>query len=210
MNKIFLFLLFNLIFISSYSQLSFKDVSSSLSFNHTYFSGISGAGVSFVDFDNDGLDDISIPTNDNSGLYIYKNNLTYLSHFNINIDYPYQTKQILWIDFDNDNDKDLYLTSYDGINKLFQNNGFFNFIDITSSFNLPDSIANSFGASWADINNDGYLDLVQSYRAGDTISNAIKIYFNDQIITDTKNNLKVIVTDNVGNSSTFETTFYRK
>ncbi|NNK83817.1 MAG: M23 family peptidase, partial [Flavobacteriaceae bacterium] len=34
--------------------------------------------------------------------------------------------------------------------------------------------------------------------------------FNDQVITDTKNNLKVIVTDNVGNSSTFEITFYRK
>ena len=34
--------------------------------------------------------------------------------------------------------------------------------------------------------------------------------FNDAIITDTKNNLKIIVTDNVGNSSTFETTFYRK
>jgi len=34
--------------------------------------------------------------------------------------------------------------------------------------------------------------------------------FNDEIITDTKSNLKIIVTDNVGNSSTFETTFYRK
>ncbi len=34
--------------------------------------------------------------------------------------------------------------------------------------------------------------------------------FNDDVIRDTKNNLKVIVTDNVGNSSTFETTFYRK
>ncbi|GAA4952318.1 M23 family metallopeptidase [Algibacter agarivorans] len=34
--------------------------------------------------------------------------------------------------------------------------------------------------------------------------------FNDGIITDTKNNLKVIVTDNVGNNSTFETLFYRK
>ncbi|MCX7550437.1 M23 family metallopeptidase [Xanthomarina sp. F2636L] len=34
--------------------------------------------------------------------------------------------------------------------------------------------------------------------------------FNDNIITETKNNLKVIVTDNVGNNSTFETTFYRK
>ncbi len=35
-------------------------------------------------------------------------------------------------------------------------------------------------------------------------------HFNDGIITDTKNNLKVIVTDNVGNNSTFEALFYRK
>lgn len=34
--------------------------------------------------------------------------------------------------------------------------------------------------------------------------------FNDHAITDIKNNLKVIVTDNVGNSSTFEALFYRK
>lgn len=34
--------------------------------------------------------------------------------------------------------------------------------------------------------------------------------FNDNVITDTKNNLKVIVTDNVGNSTTFEAIFYRK
>ena len=34
--------------------------------------------------------------------------------------------------------------------------------------------------------------------------------FNDGVITDTKNNLKLIVTDNVGNSSKFESVFYRK
>lgn len=34
--------------------------------------------------------------------------------------------------------------------------------------------------------------------------------FNDGVSTETKNNLKVIVTDNVGNSTTFEATFYRK
>ena len=34
--------------------------------------------------------------------------------------------------------------------------------------------------------------------------------FNDGIVEDVKNNLKIIVTDNVGNSSKFETTFYRK
>lgn len=34
--------------------------------------------------------------------------------------------------------------------------------------------------------------------------------FNDNIVLDTKNNLKIIVTDNVGNNSTFETLFYKK
>jgi len=34
--------------------------------------------------------------------------------------------------------------------------------------------------------------------------------FNDQVISETENNLKLVVTDNVGNSTTFETTFYRK
>ncbi|AXT20215.1 M23 family metallopeptidase [Flavobacteriaceae bacterium AU392] len=34
--------------------------------------------------------------------------------------------------------------------------------------------------------------------------------FNDAIITDTEQNLKLIIIDNVGNSSTFETTYYRK
>ena len=34
--------------------------------------------------------------------------------------------------------------------------------------------------------------------------------FDDKVISETKNNLKLIVTDNVGNSSTFEATFFRK
>lgn len=34
--------------------------------------------------------------------------------------------------------------------------------------------------------------------------------FNDHVSTETKNNFKLIVTDNVGNSSTFESVFYRK
>ena len=34
--------------------------------------------------------------------------------------------------------------------------------------------------------------------------------FNDAAVTETKNKLKVIVTDNVGNNTTFETTFFRK
>jgi hypothetical protein len=44
----------------------------------------------------------------------------------------------------------------------------------------------------------------------DSKTKTLKHDFNDGVITDTKNNLKLIVTDNVGNSSKFESVFYRK
>ena len=143
-------ILFTFLFIykfSVFSQLYFNEVSSSVDFNHTYFQGVSGAGVSFVDFDNDGLDDISIPTNDYNVLLFFKNNGDKFSSIDLKINFPYQAKQVLWIDYDNDYDKDLYITSFNGKNKLYQNNGFMNFEDVTKKLNLPDSSSNSFGAS---------------------------------------------------------------
>ena len=66
-------------FSSVYSQLRFEEVSSELNFNHTFFSQtFGGAGLSFVDFDNDGLDDITIPVNQDKTIYFYKNNGTKL------------------------------------------------------------------------------------------------------------------------------------
>lgn len=41
-------------------------------------------------------------------------------------------------------------------------------------------------------------------------TNTLTHDFNDNVVTYTENNLKLIVTDNVGNSSTFEATFFRK
>ncbi|AUS06180.1 M23 family metallopeptidase [Pseudotamlana carrageenivorans] len=41
-------------------------------------------------------------------------------------------------------------------------------------------------------------------------NNTLTYHFSDDIISETKNNLKLIVTDNVGNNSTFEALFYRK
>ena len=44
----------------------------------------------------------------------------------------------------------------------------------------------------------------------DTKTQLLTYDFEDQTITETENNFKIIVTDNVGNSSTFESIFYRK
>ncbi len=53
--------------------------------------------------------------------------------------------------------------------------------------------------------NGKWILMEYNYKTGELTHD-----FNDNVITDTKNNLKVIVTDNVGNSSTFEATFFRK
>ena len=162
-----------------FSQLYFNEVSSFEDFNHTYFNGVSGAGVSFVDFNQDGLDDISIPTNSENSILFFKNSNNKFELINLNIDFPYQAKQILWIDYDNDHDKDLYVTSFNGKNKLFQNQGFLYFNDVTSQVGLPDSISSSFGSSWSDINNDGYLDLFQTYRNEDSTVNTSKLFLSN-------------------------------
>ena len=162
-----------------FSQLYFNEVSSFEDFNHTYFNGVSGAGVSFVDFNQDGLDDISIPTNSENSILFFKNSNNKFELINLNIDFPYQAKQILWIDYDNDHDKDLYVTSFNGRNKLFQNQGFLYFNDVTSQVGLPDSISSSFGSSWSDINNDGYLDLFQTYRNEDSTVNTSKLFLSN-------------------------------
>ena len=141
-KRVIIFLYFIVSSNLFYSQINFNEVSNELNFNHFYFDGVSGAGVSFVDFDNDGYDDISIPTNDDISILFFKNNGINLSPINLNIIFPYQAKQILWIDFDNDFDNDLYVTSFNGKNKLFRNNGFLEFEDVTSELKLPDSIRN--------------------------------------------------------------------
>ncbi len=67
---------------------------------------------------------------------------------------------------------------------------------------------------------DDDLSGISSYRATingkwilmeyDYKTDMLTYDFDDNVIKDTENNLKVIVTDNVGNSTTFEATFFRK
>ncbi|WP_405369652.1 M23 family metallopeptidase [Nonlabens sp. Asnod2-A12] len=53
--------------------------------------------------------------------------------------------------------------------------------------------------------NGKFILMEYDYKTG-----VITHDFSDGVVTDSENELKVIVTDNVGNSTTFEATFYRK
>jgi signal transduction histidine kinase len=65
-------------------------------------------------------------------------------------------------DVDNDGDLDLFITSEDGSNRLFENDGTGHFTDITATSGLG-STGGGMCASFADVNSDGFPDLCVTF-----------------------------------------------
>ena len=121
-----------------------------------------GGGVSFVDWNGDGFDDISFATNNGQDPIFFENKGDRFDLVSPGfVSNNYEHKQILWIDYDNDGDKDLYISSYNGPNLLYQNDGNMNLTDITANVGLPTSSEETIGVTFADANMDGYLDFYQ-------------------------------------------------
>lgn len=149
------------------SQISFDETSNVHGLNASYGIGFVGGGISFCDFDNDGWDDVTLATGAGSPIRFFKNNMGSFTEFFPSItDFNYEYKQVIWIDYDNDGDKDLYVSSYIAPSKLYNNDGNFNFTDVTLSSGIFTSNEKNFGASWGDFNNDGFLDVFLTYRSG--------------------------------------------
>ena len=119
-----------------------------------------GGGVSFADFNQDGLDDLTFGTEAGENIKFYENKG---DHF-IEVSPPFvantfENRQLVWVDYDNDGDKDFFVCATDGPNLLYENNGSMSFTDVTASVGLPIVTKFTSGASFADIDEDGYLDL---------------------------------------------------
>ncbi len=127
-----------------------------------------GSGVSFYDFNNDGLDDLSIAmTNDSCRFFLNTGSgfvqLPSLVFANA------EGKCLLWVDYDNDGDLDLFLTINNGRHMLLQNDGNFNFTDVSVEAGLWLGNELFYGASFGDYDRDGFLDLyvcVYTFAAG--------------------------------------------
>ncbi|MBI4326455.1 MAG: CRTAC1 family protein [Chloroflexi bacterium] len=65
-----------------------------------------------------------------------------------------------WSDYDNDGFVDLFIPGVEGNSLLFHNNGDGTFTRILSGPIVTDFISNNTSVSWADYDNDGFLDLL--------------------------------------------------
>ncbi|MDG5491716.1 FG-GAP-like repeat-containing protein [Psychroserpens sp. SPM9] len=157
------FVLFSMLL--SFSQIEFENQAGILNADVATGDTYLGNGVSFCDFDNDGWDDITLATADGDGVRFLKNVNGSFVDVNLGLGYlSYETKSVTWVDFDNDGDKDLFVTSETEGNKLIENLGDMTFQDITSTTGMSTNNLYTYGASWGDYNNDGFLDVFLSNR----------------------------------------------
>ena len=175
MTKIYLPLYLLLFIISqpSKSQITYHDITDSLGLYHTYPLGFYSGGVAFYDFDGDGWDDLSLASPGGDSLKFYKNMGGSFQQVSLlQTDPLEESKQILWADYDNDGDKDLFVTHFLAENKLYQNDGNMNFTDVTAAAGLVTPDRATYGACFGDYDKDGWLDLyVVNYSLG--LSNPI-------------------------------------
>lgn len=154
------------VFQFGFGQILFNEESFRLNSQYSYATSSGSNGLSCHDFNLDGLDDITIATDSGHPILFYLNTgNAQFEEIDLNIDNLLFQKQVLWIDFDNDRDLDLYIASFDGINSLYENTGDLIFKEITYESGLPLDTLRTIGANFADFNRDGFLDLFFNTRS---------------------------------------------
>jgi enediyne biosynthesis protein E4 len=134
-----------------------------------YILEVVGCGVAFIDYDNDGWQDLFVlsgtqldgdPAGATNRLYKNNRNGTFTD-----VTEQAGLRRTGWAsavtvgDYDNDGFDDLYITYY-GRNVLYRNNGNGTFTDVTEKAGLAqEAVRYGSGCTWMDYDRDGHLDL---------------------------------------------------
>ena len=134
----------------------FEKISDISPVTDSYFS----RSVNWIDYDNDGDQDLFVSNESNQKNNLYRNegNFQFYKVTDISITSDnYSSMSSSWADYDNDGDYDLFISNYQQNNQLFKNEGNDIFTEIPGPWNTD--IGCSFSSSFADYDNDGDLDL---------------------------------------------------
>lgn len=117
-------------------------------------------GASAGDFDNDGLPDMMVAGwGESTRLFHQQKNSRFIDiTASSGITAPLDGNGAFWADVNRDDDLDLFITDEHHANRLFLGNGLGNFQDVSSAWGLDD-ISVSQGATFGDLDGDGYPDL---------------------------------------------------
>ena len=139
---------------------TFQNIAPAQGITQGYAGTGKGGGVSFYDFTGDGLDDLSFATSMGDSLAFYKNQEGTLVRIALpGVNHMGAAEQLLWADYDNDGDADLFVTDSEGSNILYANQEGGPFVDVTAIAGLSTQSEPSYAACWGDYNRDGQLDL---------------------------------------------------
>ncbi|MCE2613727.1 FG-GAP-like repeat-containing protein [Flavobacteriaceae bacterium D16] len=174
-RRIRIFLLIGLLFwgFASLAQVQFVDrysvlLPAGVSYG-TIDNSFGGPGISFADFDNDGLDDITIPASNTRDFQFFRNTGGQFQLENLPISSGgSRARQAIWVDYDNDGDNDFFAVGDTGGRWFYRNEGNGVYTDILTSSGLALQSWEYWGISWGDYNNDGNLDAFLLVRDTET------------------------------------------
>jgi hypothetical protein len=149
------------------NQYDFTEVAALYGIEYSYDSPYEfGLGISFYDFNKDGLDDITFGGAAGEPIHFFRNaNGSFVSN---GLTFSYVPSGVpistLWVDSDNDGDLDLSICNFNGFSMLGQRDSADTLTDISASAGFTANSLHGVAGAWADYDVDGMLDFYAGNR----------------------------------------------